>query len=75
MLRRMTADDASHYTWGEIVTAMRLPKVSLFTWVDLFTLLALSYAETVNDIQGKANQDKQGGNICNFTASYSYNTK
>jgi hypothetical protein len=42
-------DDAEHYTWGEILTATRLPKVTLFTWVDSFTLLALRYAETVKD--------------------------
>jgi hypothetical protein len=38
-----------HYTWGEILTATRLPKVTLFTWVDSFTLLALRYANTVKD--------------------------
>ena len=42
-------DDAVHYTWGEILTATRLPKVTLFTWVDSFNLLALRYAETVKD--------------------------
>ena len=42
-------DDAAHYTWGEILTATRLPKVPLFTWVDSFTLLALRYSETVKD--------------------------
>jgi hypothetical protein len=42
-------DDAAHYTWGEILTAARLPKVTLFTWVDSFTLLALRYAETIKD--------------------------
>jgi hypothetical protein len=42
-------DDAAHYTWGEILTATRFPKVTLFAWVDSFTLLALRYAETVKD--------------------------
>ncbi len=42
-------DDAAHYTWSEILTATRLPKVTLFAWVDSFTLLVLRYAETVKD--------------------------
>jgi hypothetical protein len=42
-------DDVAHYTWGEILTATRLPKVTLFAWVDSFTLLARRYAETVKD--------------------------
>ena len=43
-------DDASHYTWGEILTATRLPKISLFTWVDSFTLLTLRYGETIDRV-------------------------
>jgi len=43
-------DDASHYTWGEILTATRMPKISLFTWVDSFTLLSLRYGETIDRI-------------------------
>ena len=39
-------DDAAHYTWGEILTATRLPKVTIFAWVDSFTLLALRYSES-----------------------------
>jgi hypothetical protein len=27
-------DDAPHYTWGDILTATRIPKISIFTWVD-----------------------------------------
>ncbi len=42
-------DDAAHYTWGEILNATRLPTVTLFAWVNSFTLLALRYAETVKD--------------------------
>ncbi len=34
-------DDASHYTWGDILTATRMPRTSIFAWVDSFTLLAL----------------------------------
>jgi hypothetical protein len=51
-------DDAAHYTWGEILTATRLPKVTLFTWVDFFTLLALRYAETVKDKISKGRMTK-----------------
>jgi hypothetical protein len=51
-------DDAAHYTWGEILTATRLPKVTLFSWVDSFTLLALRYAETVNDKKSKGRRTK-----------------
>ncbi len=43
-------DDASHYTWGDILTATRMPKTSLFTWVASFTLLALRHAEPVEEI-------------------------
>ncbi len=50
-------DDASHYTWGEILTATRLPKISLFTWVDSFTLLTLRYGETIDRVRRKTDQD------------------
>jgi hypothetical protein len=44
-------DDASHYTRGEILTATRMPKISLFTfWADSFTLLTLRYGETIEKI-------------------------
>jgi hypothetical protein len=43
-------DDASHYTWGEILTATRMPKISLFIWVDSFTLMSLRYGETIDRI-------------------------
>ncbi len=43
-------DDASHYTWREILTATRLPKISLFAWVDSFTLLTLRYGETIDRV-------------------------
>jgi hypothetical protein len=43
-------DDAAHYTWGDILTATRAPKTSLFTWVDSFTLLTLRYGETIDRI-------------------------
>jgi hypothetical protein len=51
-------DDAAHYTWGEILTATRLPKVTLFAWVDSFTLLALRYAETVKDKVSRGRRTK-----------------
>jgi hypothetical protein len=43
-------DDAPHYTWSNILTATRQPRMSLFAWVDSFTLLALRYGETVKRI-------------------------
>jgi hypothetical protein len=43
-------DDASHYTWGDILTATRMPKISIFTWVDSFTLMTLRYGETIERI-------------------------
>jgi hypothetical protein len=43
-------DDASHYTWGDILTATRLPKTTIFAWVDSFTLLTLRYGETCDKI-------------------------
>ena len=53
-------DDASHYTWGDILTATRMPRTSIFAWVDSFTLLTLRYGETVDEIskrrQGKINR-------------------
>ena len=43
-------DDASHYTWGHILTTTRMPKTSIFAWVDSFTLLTLRYGETVDEV-------------------------
>ncbi len=43
-------DDASHYTCGDILTATRLPKTTIFAWVDSFTLLTLRYGETCETI-------------------------
>ncbi len=51
-------DEAAHYTWREILTATRLPKVTLFAWVDSFTLLALRYSETVKDKISKGRATK-----------------
>jgi hypothetical protein len=50
-------DDAVHYTWGDILTATRAPKTSLFAWVDSFTLLSLRYGETIERIRaGRQNK-------------------
>ncbi len=50
-------DDAAHYTWGDILTATRAPKTSLFAWVDSFTLLSLRYGETIERISaGRQNK-------------------
>ena len=43
-------DDAPHYTWSNILTATRQPKIALYAWVDSFTLLTLRYGETVKKI-------------------------
>ena len=45
-------DDAPHYTWSNILTATRQPKVALYAWVDSFTLLTLRYGETVKKVSG-----------------------
>ena len=36
-------DDAPHHTWSNILTATRQPRMTLYAWVDSFTLLALRY--------------------------------
>jgi hypothetical protein len=43
-------DDAPHYTWSEILTATRTPKMTVYAWVDSFTILELRYADTVKKI-------------------------
>ncbi len=45
-------DDASHYTWNDILNAARTPKMTLFAWVESFTLRTLRYSETVEKISG-----------------------
>ena len=45
-------DDASHYTWNDILHAVRAPRTTLFAWVDSFTLRSLRYAETIEKISG-----------------------
>ena len=45
-------DDASHYTWNDILHAVRAPKTTIFSWVDSFTLRSLRYAETIEKISG-----------------------
>ena len=45
-------DDASHYTWNDILHAVRAPRTTLFSWVDSFTLRSLRYAETIEKISG-----------------------
>ncbi len=44
--------DASHYTWNDILNAVRAPRTTLFSWVDSFTLQTLRYAETIEKISG-----------------------
>ena len=43
-------DDAPHYTWNDILTATRTPGMTLFAWVDSFTILILRYEDTVKRI-------------------------
>jgi hypothetical protein len=43
-------DDAPHYTWSDILTATRTPKMSVFAWVDSFTVRTLRYGDTVKKI-------------------------
>ncbi len=45
-------DDAAHYTWNDILNAVRTPKTTLFAWADSFTLRTLRYSETVDKITG-----------------------
>jgi hypothetical protein len=45
-------DDASHYTWNDILHAVRAPRTTLFSWADSFTLRSLRYAETIEKISG-----------------------
>ncbi len=56
-------DDAPHYTWSDILTATRRPHMSLYAWVDSFTLLALRYGETVKKIS-KTRQTKINRTVC-----------
>ena len=50
-------DDAPNYTWSDILTATRRPRMSPYAWVDSFTLLTLRYGETVKKIS-KSRQTK-----------------
>ncbi len=43
-------DDAEHFTWNDIMTATRQPRMTIFAWVDSFTILKLRYGETVTTI-------------------------
>ena len=56
-------DDAPHYTWSDILTATRRPRMTLYAWVDSFTLLTLRYGETVKKIS-KSRQTKINRTVC-----------
>ena len=43
-------DDAPHFTWSDILTATRQSKMTVYAWVDSFTLLKLRYGDTVKTI-------------------------
>ncbi len=49
-------DDAPHYTWSDILTATRQSKMTLYAWVDSFTLLKLRYADTVTNVSKVRNK-------------------
>ncbi len=44
-------DDAEHFTWNDIMTGTRQPRISLFAWVDSFTILKLRYKETISTVR------------------------
>jgi hypothetical protein len=44
-------DDAPHQTWSNILTATRQPRVTLYAWVDSFTLLALETVKKITNIR------------------------
>ena len=56
-------DDAPHYTWSDILTATRRPRMTLYAWVDSFTLLTLRYGETVKKIS-KSRLTKINRTVC-----------
>jgi hypothetical protein len=43
-------DDAPHYTWSDIITATRTTRMTIFAWVDSFTILKLRYGDIVKKI-------------------------
>jgi hypothetical protein len=43
-------DDAPHYTWSDVLPATRAPGMTLFAWVDSFTILTLRYGDTFKKI-------------------------
>ncbi len=49
-------DDAPHYTWSDILTATRTPRMTIFAWVDSFTILKLHYGDTVKKITPALNK-------------------
>jgi hypothetical protein len=75
-------DDATHYTWSDILTATRTPSMTVFDWVDSFTLLTLRYGDTVkrihpirstkiNKVVSKQITDDEKAIIATLNTSYS----
>jgi hypothetical protein len=75
-------DDASHYTWSDVLTATRAPGMTLFAWVDSFTILTLRYGDTVqkispqrsakvNKVISKQITDKEKAIIATLDTNYS----
>jgi hypothetical protein len=75
-------DDATHYTWSDILTATRTPSMTVFAWVYSFTLLTLRYGDTVkrinpirstkiNKVVSKQITDDEKAIIATLNTSYS----
>ncbi len=66
-------DDAPHYTWSDILTATQTPKMTVFAWVDSFTILTLRYGDTVkiNKVVSKQITDDEKSIIATLNTLYS----
>ena len=51
-------DDAPHTTWDKILKATREPKMSIYNWVDSFTVLILRHTESTSKKLGKKKRIK-----------------
>ena len=51
-------DDAPHTTWDRILKATRDPKMSLYAWVDSFTVHVLRHTESTSKRLGKIKRVK-----------------
>ncbi len=51
-------DDAPHTTWDKILKATREPKMSIYNWVDPFTVRILRHTESTSKKLGKRKRIK-----------------